>query len=62
MTAQLVLVPQISTLPAHEQKARALLRWLVKRRIVEALRTGITKFAPGIRAADDRTAIVVKAI
>jgi phosphoserine phosphatase len=31
-------------------------------RIVEALRTGITKFAPGIRAADDRTAIVVKAI
>ena len=31
-------------------------------RIVEALRDGITKFAPGIRAADDRTAIVVKAL
>ena len=37
MTAQLILVPQISTLPAHEQKAQAMLRWLVKREIVEAL-------------------------
>ena len=27
-----------------------------------AVRAGITKFAPGIRAADDRTAIVVKAL
>ena len=39
MTAQLILVPQISTLPAHEQKAQAMLRWLVKREIVEALPT-----------------------
>jgi len=31
-------------------------------RIVEALRDGITKFAPGLRAADDRTALVVKAV
>ncbi|MCP3903596.1 MAG: SpoIIE family protein phosphatase [Planctomycetes bacterium] len=31
-------------------------------RIVEALRDGITRFAPGLRAADDRTAIVVKAV
>lgn len=37
MTAQLILVPQISTLPAHEQKAQAMLRWLVKREIVAAL-------------------------
>lgn len=39
MTTQLILVPQISSVPAHEQKARAMLRWLVKRQIVEGLPT-----------------------
>ena len=35
--AQLVVVPQISTLPLHESKAMSLLNWLVKQRIVQAL-------------------------
>jgi len=39
MTAQLILVPQISSLPAHEEKARSLLRWLIKREIVASLPT-----------------------
>ncbi|MBC9252027.1 sugar ABC transporter ATPase [Pseudomonas alcaligenes] len=33
---QIILVPQISSLPGHEAKAWALLRWLIKRDIVEA--------------------------
>ncbi|MNC13859.1 hypothetical protein D3C75_616170 [compost metagenome] len=37
MTAQCILVPQISSVPAHEAKARQLLNWLVKREIVAAL-------------------------
>lgn len=37
MTAQCILVPQVSSVPAHEAKARQLLNWLVKREIVEAL-------------------------
>lgn len=39
MTAQCILVPQISSVPAHEAKARQLLNWLVKREIVAALPT-----------------------
>lgn len=39
MTAQCILVPQVSSVPAHEAKARQLLNWLVKREIVEALPT-----------------------
>lgn len=39
MTAQLILVPRISSLPAHEAKARALLRWLVRCEIVAELPT-----------------------
>lgn len=39
MTAQLILVPQISSVPAHEAKARQLLNWLAKREIVAALPT-----------------------
>ncbi|WP_312594915.1 sugar ABC transporter ATPase [Stutzerimonas nitrititolerans] len=39
MTAQLIFVPRISSLPAHEAKARALLRWLVRSEIVEELPT-----------------------
>ena len=31
MTAQCILVPQISRVPAHEAKARQLLNWLVRR-------------------------------
>lgn len=37
MTAQIILVPQISSVPAHEAKARQLLNWLVRREIVAAL-------------------------
>ncbi|HEY8330107.1 MAG TPA: sugar ABC transporter ATPase [Pseudomonas sp.] len=36
---QLIIVPQLSSVPAHEAKARQLLNWLVKREIVEALPT-----------------------
>lgn len=39
MTAQLILVPQVSSVPAHEARARAVLRWLVKREIVAELPT-----------------------
>lgn len=39
MNTQYILVPQISTFPAHEAKAQAILRWLAKREIVEALPT-----------------------
>ena len=33
---QTILVPQISTLPNHEARARLMLRWLVQRNVVEA--------------------------
>ncbi|GLK89099.1 sugar ABC transporter ATPase [Pseudomonas turukhanskensis] len=33
---QLILVPQISTFPNHEARARLMLRWLVQRNIVAA--------------------------
>lgn len=34
---QIILVPQISSVPGHEARARAMVRWLVQRNIVEAL-------------------------
>ena len=37
--SQAIIVPRISTFPAHEAKARMILRWLAERRIVEALPT-----------------------
>ncbi len=37
MTEQLILVPQISTVPAHESQAQRLLNSLIRRGIVEAL-------------------------
>lgn len=39
MTAQCILVPQISSVPAHEAKAQQMLNWLVRREIVAALPT-----------------------
>lgn len=35
MNTQSIIVPQISSFPAHEAKARAILRWLVKLDVVE---------------------------
>lgn len=35
MDTQSIIVPQISSFPAHEAKARAILRWLVKLNVVE---------------------------
>jgi hypothetical protein len=35
MNTQSIIVPQISSFPAHEAKARAILRWLVKLNVVE---------------------------
>ena len=32
---QRILVPQVSTFPNHEARARLMLRWLVQRNIVE---------------------------
>jgi len=37
--SQAIIVPRISTFPAHEAKARMILRWLAERRIVESLPT-----------------------
>ena len=37
MPASLILVPRISSFPAHEARAWAVLRWLIRRNIVEAL-------------------------
>ena len=37
MTTQLILVPQISSVPSHEAHARSVLRWLVRRDIVAEL-------------------------
>ncbi len=39
MADQLIIVPQISTYPGHEARARAILRWLAQRSIVEAVPT-----------------------
>ncbi|MDD0975063.1 sugar ABC transporter ATPase [Pseudomonas fontis] len=35
MTTQSIIVPKISTVPVHEARARAILRWLVREKIVE---------------------------
>ncbi|KQQ60715.1 MULTISPECIES: hypothetical protein [Pseudomonas] len=35
MNTQNILVPRLSTLPVHEPRARAILRWLVRKEIVE---------------------------
>lgn len=37
--SQAIVVPRISSFPAHEGRARMILRWLAERRIVEALPT-----------------------
>ncbi len=57
MDTQSIIVPQISSFPAHEAKARAILRWLVKLNVVgESLTTCGRSFnrmayaiAPGAR-------------
>ncbi|RMN18019.1 hypothetical protein ALQ64_05462, partial [Pseudomonas cannabina] len=35
MNTQSIIVPQISTFPGHETRARLILRWLVKLNVVE---------------------------
>ncbi|WP_024693961.1 hypothetical protein [Pseudomonas syringae] len=35
MNTQSIIVPQISTFPAHEARARLILRWLIKLNVVE---------------------------
>ena len=35
MITQSIIVPKISTLPVHEPRARAILRWLVRKDIIE---------------------------
>ena len=35
MNSQSIIVPKISTLPVHEPRARAIVRWLVRKNIIE---------------------------
>lgn len=35
MNTQSIIVPKLSTVPAHEARARAILRWLVREKVVE---------------------------
>lgn len=35
MNTQSIIVPKLSTVPVHEARARAILRWLVREKIVE---------------------------
>ena len=35
MNSQSILVPKISTLPVHEPRARAIVRWLVRKNIIK---------------------------
>ena len=46
--SQAIIVPRISTVPAHEARARMILRWLAERRIVEALPTTCGRGAAGM--------------
>ena len=34
MNSQSIIVPKISTLPVHEPRARAIVRWLVRKNII----------------------------
>ena len=46
--SQAIIVPRISTFPAHEAKARMILRWLAERRIVESLPTTCSRGVGGM--------------
>ena len=35
MNSQSIIVPKISNLPVHEPRARAIVRWLVRKNIIE---------------------------
>lgn len=35
MNTQSIIVPKLSTVPVHEARARAILRWLVREKVVE---------------------------
>lgn len=35
MNSQSIIVPKISTLPVHEPRARAIVRWLVRKNIIK---------------------------
>lgn len=62
MSEQIILVPRISSLPGHETRIWSVLRWLVKRNIVEELPTTCGRggrgmahaIAPGARAIVER--------
>lgn len=46
--SQAIIVPRISTFPGHEARARVILRWLVERRVVEALPTTCGRGSAGM--------------
>lgn len=63
---QAILVPQISSFPGHEARARVILRWLVQRNIVEELATTCGRtgnrmayaIAPGARRIVEQPALL----
>ncbi len=61
MNSQSILVPKISTLPVHEPRARAIVRWLVRKNIIkEELTTcGRTGNRMGYALADGARAVVL---
>ncbi len=61
MNSQSIIVPKISTLPVHEPRARAILRWLVRKNIVkEELSTcGRTGNRMAYAIADGARAVVL---
>ncbi|UTW08961.1 sugar ABC transporter ATPase [Pseudomonas benzenivorans] len=48
---QSILVPRVSSFPGHEARARAIVRWLVQRRIVEERLTPCGRTAGGLAHA-----------
>ena len=45
MNSQSIIVPKISTLPVHEPRARAIVRWLVRKNIIEEELTTLLPYA-----------------
>jgi hypothetical protein len=62
MNSQAIIAPRISTLPVHEPRARAILRWLVRQDVIEEHPTTCGRsgnrmayaIAPGARAVVER--------
>ena len=51
MNSQSIIVPKISTLPVHEPRARAIVRWLVRKNIIEEALTTCGRTGNGMAHA-----------